>query len=198
MCTGNEALIMKAKKYLIGDLADKAGVTVRTIRYYTEKGLLPEPDRPGKYAYYTTEHLERLELILKLKELRLPLWEIEHVLNTGDSAELQKLLNQVEEPQSLSIQMDRVRLSPPGPGESALDYISTLMGNQQILNEKRPYPQQAKPVSRPSAPQTASTSRWIRVEISPEIEIHFRQPLKPDQQKRLDQLLASASQIFSQ
>lgn len=189
--------MMKAKKYLIGDLADKAGVTVRTIRYYTEKGLLPEPDRPGKYAFYTDEHLERLVLILKLKELRLPLWEIEHVLNTGDSAELQKLLENVDDNSRLTINLERTAPSEPTPGESALDYISNIMGNQRILNENRPLPQLAKPASRPSSSQTTSTSQWTRIEISPDIEIHFRQPLRPGQQKKLDQLLADASQIFS-
>ncbi len=189
---------MKAKKYLIGDLADKAGVTVRTIRYYTEKGLLPEPDRSSKYAYYTSEHLERLDVIRKLKELRLPLWEIENVINSGDSSALQKLLNQVEEPMYLSAAPEKMDLSQNKPGESALEYISSIMDAKQIINENRLSSPPSKPANRPSSLQSASSSQWIRVEISPDVEIHFRQPLRPDQQKRLDQLLAEASQIFSQ
>lgn len=189
---------MKHKRYLIGDLADKAGVTVRTIRYYTEKGLLPEPDRSSKYAYYTSEHLERLELIRKLKDLRLPLWEIENVIKSGDSVTLQKLLGQANESPHLTDITDRFEISQSKPGDSALEYISSLMGAKQIINENRLFSPPHKSSHHQTSSQPASTSQWTRVEISPDIEIHFRQPLLPEQQKRLDQLLAEASQIFSQ
>jgi len=188
---------MKQKRYLIGDLADLAGVTVRTIRYYTEKGLLPEPDRSSKYAYYTSAHLERLELIRKLKDLRLPLWEIEKVINSGDSENLQKLLDQANESPRLSSIPERAEIADRMPGESALEYITSLMDAKQIINENRLGSPPPAPAHRQTSSQPASTSQWTRVEISPDIEIHFRQPLKPEQQKRLDQLLAEASQIFS-
>ena len=51
----------------IQELAERARVTTRTIRYYTEQGLLPAPER-GRPARYTEEHLQRLELIRRLKE----------------------------------------------------------------------------------------------------------------------------------
>ena len=188
---------MKHKRYLIGDLADKAGVTVRTIRYYTEKGLLPEPDRSSKYAYYTSEHLERLELIRKLKDLRLPLWEIESLINSGDSENLQKLLDQTNEASRLTSITERMATAESKPGESALEYISSLMDAKQVINENRSFSPPLKPAHRQTSFQPGSTSQWTRVEISPDIEIPFRQPLKPEQQKRLDQLLAEASQIFS-
>ena len=188
---------MKQKRYLIGDLADLAGVTVRTIRYYTEKGLLPEPDRSNKYAYYTSAHLERLELIRKLKELRLPLWEIEDVINSGDSENLQKLLDQANESPRLNVITDRFETPISKPGDSALEYISSLVDAKQIINENRISSAPRSPARSQSPSQPAPASQWTRVEISPDIEIHFRQPLKPEQQKRLDQLLAEASQIFS-
>ncbi|HQP09532.1 MAG TPA: MerR family transcriptional regulator [Anaerolineaceae bacterium] len=188
---------MKQKRYLIGDLAEKAGVTVRTIRYYTEKGLLPEPDRSSKYAYYTSEHLERLDLIRKLKDLRLPLWEIEDVINSGDSDTLQKLLDQANESPRLNVITDRFEIPESKPGDSALEYISSLVDAKQIIKENRISSAPRSPARSQSPSQPAPTSKWTRVEISPDIEIHFRQPLKPDQQKRLDQLLVEASHIFS-
>ena len=55
----------------IGELAERGGVTVRTIRYYIEEGLLPMPPRRGKYGDFDTSYLERLRLIQRLKEERL-------------------------------------------------------------------------------------------------------------------------------
>ena len=38
---------MTAEEYLIGELAKKADVSVRTIRYYISEGLLPSPQSRG-------------------------------------------------------------------------------------------------------------------------------------------------------
>jgi DNA-binding transcriptional MerR regulator len=62
--------------WTIGELAATADVTPRTIRYYTAEGLLPPPEIRGKYALYSTDHLNRLHLIAQLKAAYLPLNEI--------------------------------------------------------------------------------------------------------------------------
>jgi DNA-binding transcriptional MerR regulator len=55
----------------IGDVAERAGTTTRTIRYYEEIGLLPgAADRAaGAHRAYTEADVERLLHILRLKEL---------------------------------------------------------------------------------------------------------------------------------
>jgi DNA-binding transcriptional MerR regulator len=55
----------------IGDLAKLAGTTPRTIRYYEEVGLLPQTgERPsGQHRLYTNAELERLQEVMRLKEL---------------------------------------------------------------------------------------------------------------------------------
>jgi DNA-binding transcriptional MerR regulator len=55
----------------IGELAARSGVTVRTIRYYIEEGLLPEPRLRGKYGDFDESYLQRIRLIQRLKEERL-------------------------------------------------------------------------------------------------------------------------------
>ncbi len=55
----------------IGELAERSGITVRTIRYYIEEGLLPPPPRRGKYGDFDASYLQRLRLIRRLKEERL-------------------------------------------------------------------------------------------------------------------------------
>jgi len=55
----------------IGELASRSGVTVRTIRYYIEEGLMPEPRLRGKYGEFDESYLQRIRLIQRLKEERL-------------------------------------------------------------------------------------------------------------------------------
>lgn len=57
----------------IGELAARSGVTVRTIRYYIEEGLLPDPPLRGKYGEFDESYLQRIQLIRRLKEERLVL-----------------------------------------------------------------------------------------------------------------------------
>ncbi len=54
----------------IGEAAERAGLTQRTLRYYEEKGLLKPPSRmEGGFRLYSQEDLERIEAIKQLKEL---------------------------------------------------------------------------------------------------------------------------------
>jgi DNA-binding transcriptional MerR regulator len=55
----------------IGDLARRAGTTARTIRYYEELGLLPSAAGrdAGQHRTYTEGDVERLEQLLRLKDL---------------------------------------------------------------------------------------------------------------------------------
>ena len=55
----------------IGELAREVGTTPRTIRYYEEIGLLPEAsDRAsGKRRLYTQADVERLEELIRLRDL---------------------------------------------------------------------------------------------------------------------------------
>ncbi|MEV7612062.1 MerR family transcriptional regulator [Streptomyces sp. NPDC089799] len=50
-------------RYRREDVARAAGVKVRNLRYYQERGLLPPPRREGRIAWYSEEHLVRLRLI---------------------------------------------------------------------------------------------------------------------------------------
>jgi DNA-binding transcriptional MerR regulator len=78
--------------YTIGDLAEVAGSTPRTIRYYTAEGLLPPPDIRGRYALYGQEHLDRLRLIARLKDAYLPLGEIKARMEQLSGGEIRHLL----------------------------------------------------------------------------------------------------------
>jgi DNA-binding transcriptional MerR regulator len=51
----------------VEELAGKAGVSVDTVRFYQKQRLLPPPVREGRVAWYTAEHLARMD---RVKELR--------------------------------------------------------------------------------------------------------------------------------
>lgn len=66
----------------IGDLAQRAEVTPRTIRYYEGIRLIPKGEREGHgQHYYTEETLARLRKIDQLKKLGLSLDEIGEVID---------------------------------------------------------------------------------------------------------------------
>lgn len=100
-----------AKEYKIGELAEKGGVSKRTIHYYLSRGLLPPPKGAGPHSFYTQEHLLRLELIKKLQENYWPLDKIRKHLNTLPPAEIQKKL----------IEFERLAKEKPGMPVFALE-----------------------------------------------------------------------------
>lgn len=61
----------------IDQLASRSGISVRTIRFYTGKGLLPPPKLRGRLGLYGPDHLARLELISELTGLGFTLAAIE-------------------------------------------------------------------------------------------------------------------------
>jgi DNA-binding transcriptional MerR regulator len=61
----------------IGELAERTGVSTRTVRYYEELGLLPGVRRrAGGRRVYGRDEIERLRFIQRLKGLGLSLAEI--------------------------------------------------------------------------------------------------------------------------
>ena len=78
----------------IDELAQRAGVPTRTIRYYTQQGLLPSPALRGRVGFYDDRHVERLRLIKELQEKRyLPLSVIRSVvMHYEDGSDLDTML----------------------------------------------------------------------------------------------------------
>ena len=65
----------------IGDLAERTGLPVRTIRYWSEVGVVPEATRSaGGHRLYDAAGLARLELVATLRELGLGHAEVRRVL----------------------------------------------------------------------------------------------------------------------
>ena len=70
----------------IGQLARRSGVPVRTIRFWSEAGVLPETERSsGNYRRYDARATARLDLVRTLRELGLGLDEVRLVLERRSS-----------------------------------------------------------------------------------------------------------------
>ena len=86
--------VAEGAQYTIDEIASLSGVPSRTIRFYPSKGTLPAPQRRGRVAFYSDEHLERLKVIAELQDRGLRLDAIRDALQQiekgGDS--LQKWL----------------------------------------------------------------------------------------------------------
>ena len=81
--------------YHTGQFAEKASVSVRTLRYYDAVGLLcPTEYTEAGYRLYTDSDLSRLQQILALKFLGFSLEEIQHCLRAGPTSLQESLAQQ--------------------------------------------------------------------------------------------------------
>src|SRR5436853_5736372 len=107
----------------IEDLAEGAGVRVRTVRFYIAEGLLPGPGARGRAAAYGEEHLLRLRLIRRLAERHVPLAEM-RVRLAGLS---------LDEVRTLLTEEDRAAAALAAGGGSASAYVSTLLRRTPVV-----------------------------------------------------------------
>src|SRR5437867_10013194 len=95
----------------LAELADRASVSERTIRYYIQFGLLPAPEGAGPKSRYGRNHLGRLRLIRMLQDRHLPLSVIRKVIAQRTEKEIERIATE----------------SGNTPGASALDYVRSLL-----------------------------------------------------------------------
>lgn len=178
----------------IQELARKARVTPRTIRYYVEQGVLPPPGR-GRPADYTAEHVRRLALIRRLKEQYLPLEEIRDTMQRLTLDEVDELLARSKEMRGDSSKL-----------ESASDYIAGVLGQTAVREEMKrnapplpaampapafsPFYAQPAPANSPGRAKSSASSStddwhdplpaqveqisaWQRITVAPGIELHY-------------------------
>ena len=139
----------------VGPFADAAGVSPRTVRYYVVEGLLPPPEGAGMGASYGPEHLDRLRLILRLKDAYLPLREIRRQLTGMSDEDVRQHLREMERNEARARGRagapDDERRGQPRSGRSASDYLQRL-GD----------PQSADRLAAPTAPPPSAGMRPAR------------------------------------
>jgi DNA-binding transcriptional MerR regulator len=190
-------------RYTLTQLADLAGVTARTVRYYISQGLLAVDAPPGPGPKYDDTHLARLRLIRRLQAEHQPLAEIRRTLEGLADADVIALAGE----------------APPAPTDSALDYIRSLTSPVHRVSEDRAAPAPARftaslarvapaaaatgaaPAPPPPPPPEPVTrlerSQWERIDLAPDIELHVRRPLTRGTAKQLDRLIQIARDLFA-
>jgi len=104
----------------IGEIAERSGVTPRTIRYYEELGLLPRTERElGKHRVYTESDVERICELTRLRDLLgLSLDELRSMIAAEDvRAELRRRFHETDSREEQLALLDE-----------ALPHIETQLG----------------------------------------------------------------------
>lgn len=117
--------------YSIGELAQRTGLPVKTIRFYSDRGIVPPTDRgPGGYRRYDAAALARLELVRTLRDLGLDLATIRAVVDREVSlqevaaAHAEALTAQIR---TLRLRRTVLRLAAErGPTQKELDLVHRL------------------------------------------------------------------------
>lgn len=201
---------MMTEDLTLEDLATHSGLPLRTLRYYIQEGILQGPDTRGKYASYSQQHLDRLELIQRLKKLRLPLQEIRHLLENMSPEEVstvrqyQDILKlQLTQP----IRLDRSEFSSSQLKSSALEYIRSLEQGRENLkaltsnidNSVSAPPAAATPVRNQHKfdfQSNAGQENWTRIVLRDGIELNVRTPMGADEKARIARLIEFARNLF--
>lgn len=161
----------------IQDLADRSGLTVRTIRFYQQEGLLPAPGTRGKSVRYGNAELNRLLLIKALQEQkRLTLTEVGDRIRTMDDEAVSRSLallgtgRQSAAAYARSVRLGKiVRLSDDDPPTGPLLHL-------------------------PTSPPAGTT--WERHALTPNVELHLRQPLSHPENKLVSRLIELARNTY--
>jgi DNA-binding transcriptional MerR regulator len=74
----------EAELLTIDELARAAGTTVRNVRVYQDRGILPPPERRGRLGLYGPDHLRRLRLVLRMLGRGYPLAAIRELVEAWE------------------------------------------------------------------------------------------------------------------
>ncbi len=142
----------------IGEVADRTGVTQRTLRFYEEKGLLRPPSRmDGGFRLYSEEDVQRVEQIRRLQNLLgVTLAEIKEMVDAEEvlrelkaqyrpeadveekKRQLQKAIDVVERQYAIVRQKTEQMLEMKAQLEERLKTFDRWMSELQRLEQKTP------------------------------------------------------------
>lgn len=130
---------MEGDRYRIGELARLTGLSVKTIRFYSDRGLVPPATRTGAgYRLYDERALAQLELIRALRELGASLADIERVLvRELDVRELVALQLEAVEAQLRVLRVRRSVLMAVASGEPDEQELKTVTRLAHISDDER-------------------------------------------------------------
>jgi DNA-binding transcriptional MerR regulator len=123
----------------IGQLARRTGLTVKTIRYWSDIGAVPPADRtPAGYRLYDAPAVARLELVRTLRELGLGLDTIQRILAREQSvAEVAAVHAQALDAQIRALRLQRAVLRSVADRGSSTEEIARMNKLARLSAEQR-------------------------------------------------------------
>ena len=199
------------REYSIGELADQAGVSTRTIRYYVSEGLLPPPLGAGPNSRYTDAHREQLEIIGRLKREYLPLKEIRRRLAGHGPFPTIPLADAPEDVDAsvdgerwtrehwLDVEAEwrqrhlREEAQPAGPPRAAR---SMRQSAREVTSAAMPPPGTKEQTPLPLSPVPSEERSWRRVAISDEAELLISERQYRRHRDKIDWLAQWAKRVL--
>jgi DNA-binding transcriptional MerR regulator len=190
------------KDLTLEDLANASGLSLRTLRFYISEGLLQGPDTHGKFARYSQQHLDRLEMIHRLKNLRLPIKEIRHLLDNMTPDEISQIrkYQEILNPSLTKNKTGDIYESPISePGSSALEYIQNLENgrkNIQSITRSPATVPPSPPIYKNQAQAMGGQEIWKRIVIEEGIELNIRGLRDTDEEIKVRKLIEFTRKLF--
>lgn len=186
-----------SEEYTIEDLAKRSGLPVRTVRYYMQQGLVPGPDTAGKYASYSSRHLDHLRMIQRLKGLHLPLKEISHLITNMSVEDMRHVLH-FQEVLAFSDENStgKTNLKKNSDITSAMDYIEGLAQRQGRVKRIAEEPTMQYVLSEPNPAPSTQPERWSKIRLAEGVELNVREQESRALRKEIALLIESAKRIL--
>ena len=191
------------REYTISELAEEAGVSTRTIRYYVSEGLLPPPVGSGPTSRYTSDHREQLAIIDRLKAQYLPLREIRRRLIGHGPVPMDAPAASAPLPPASRSPADLASRSYPAAEQ---EYRGLSRRAREIAEERsRPAGEfflagtrleEDVSYSMPLALHQHGDQPWRRVQISDEAELLITEQQYRRHQDKIDWLVQWAKRVF--
>ena len=200
--------------YTLSELAGLVDIHPRTIRSYIQQDLLRGPDTMGRNARYSDYHRKRLEAIKTLRsDYALPLDEIRRLVSLADIDEDIKIAS-LPLPPAPSSALDFVRARQAQGGQRRRGGRGSVQ-SAPASSPMMPSPEPAAAVAHEAQPlhehatagpiellllriQTLTSDQrvaqrthgeeWFRLGVTPDLEIHVRGELSPEQIRLFEQI----------
>lgn len=199
-----------SNEFTLDDLVNLSGLPLRTIRFYVQEGLLEGPDTRGRFSLYSQRHLDRLQVIKRLKKLRLPLQEIRNLLASMTPEEVNRLYPEQDVQSPYARQGAEVESKPlpaSGAGASALEYIRNLeLARRNILLVGDASESNTSQEKRPASSGLANENEqilagrvqqnWRKIIICEGVELHLLEGISAEDDPKIKQLLMYIDQLF--
>ncbi|TXS74438.1 MerR family transcriptional regulator [Streptomyces sp. sk2.1] len=110
------------------ELAKEAGIPVRTVRFYRERGLISPPRREGRIAWYDDHHLARLRTITGLLERGHTLTGIADLARTFESGrDVAEVLGLGEPTEETPVRLTPEQLADYFQDETSAENLATAL-----------------------------------------------------------------------